>query len=77
VSQICELSLPTEAPGKPSAKKPLYHIKVVTSEYTHLIGYSSLLHCLEWHEHLDTAIRTEIMDSTGRSSSSSGGLDCG
>jgi hypothetical protein len=57
---------------KPKAGKPIYHLFVRTPEFEHIIGFATLLHCLEWHEHLDVALRGEMMDMpTGISASMS------
>ncbi|KAE9986494.1 hypothetical protein EG327_004278 [Venturia inaequalis] len=54
-----------QAEKNPSKKikpgKPVYHLFVRTSEFEHILGFTTMVHCLEWHEHLDVALRGEMM----------------
>ncbi|KAF2430054.1 hypothetical protein EJ08DRAFT_259593 [Tothia fuscella] len=59
---------------KTKAGKPVYHLYVRTPEYEHILGFATLLHCLEWHEHLDVALRGEMMDMPTGISGASGGF---
>jgi hypothetical protein len=47
---------------KTKAGKPIYHLSVRTPEFEHILGFATMVHCLEWHEHLDVALRGEMMD---------------
>jgi hypothetical protein len=54
------------------AGKPIYNLSVRTQEFEHTLGFATMVHCLEWHEHLDVALRGEMMDMpTGISASAS------
>jgi len=46
---------------KPKPGKPVYHLFVRTPEFEHILGFATMVHCLEWHEHLDVALRGEMM----------------
>ncbi|KIW02212.1 hypothetical protein, variant [Verruconis gallopava] len=53
------------------AGKPMYHLTIRTPDFEHILGFGTMVQCLEWHEHLDVALRGEMMDMpTGISSNS-------
>lgn len=56
---------PAQAEKNPSKKikpgKPVYHLFVRTPEFEHILGFATMVHCLEWHEHLDVVLRGEMM----------------
>ncbi|TLD38759.1 hypothetical protein E2P81_ATG01302 [Venturia nashicola] len=67
---------PAQAEKNPSKKikagKPVYHLFMRTQEFQHILGFTTMVHCLEWHEHLDVALRGEMMSMpTGISALSS------
>lgn len=39
----------------------MFHLFVRTPEFEHILGFATMVHCLEWHEHLDVALRGEMM----------------
>ncbi|QDS71001.1 hypothetical protein FKW77_007773 [Venturia effusa] len=49
------------ASRKSKPGKPVYNLFVRTPEFEHILGFATMVHCLEWHEHLDVALRGEMM----------------